>query len=305
MIPKEIRLAAEEANLVIFVGASISRLMGCPSWEKFAESTLRQMATGGLITYGDIEQLKDLDAKKRLSIALQISEASSTPIDFQSLIIPKKPSSSRIYEYLNSIGCAYVTTNYDQFLEAGSGISVSTQQDLEGQSEVTKARELICWPHQFKGSLLHTPGSIIHLHGSVVEQKSMIITTPQYINHYNNEHVLEFLDELFSRYTVLFIGYGLEEWEILEHILRKGGHQTIKQKNRFMLSGYFSHQEKTFKHLYDFYENSYGVYLIPFSLDHMEYEQLEKILEDWSKTIEVGNPLLSDDWKALNEAAGE
>ena len=48
------------------------------------------------------------------------------------------------------------------------------------------------------------------------------MTTPQYLTHYEDNRVQEFLDELFERHTVLFVGYGLEEWEILERILRKG-----------------------------------------------------------------------------------
>ena len=59
--------------MVIFIGAGVSRLMGCPSWDKFADDALRQLANQELITFADVEQLSILPAKQRLSIAVQVS----------------------------------------------------------------------------------------------------------------------------------------------------------------------------------------------------------------------------------------
>ena len=59
----------------------------------------------------------------------------------------------------------------------------------------------------------------------------MILTTQDYIRHYANDRradgpegenrVLTFLEFLFSEKNVLFIGYGLEELEILEYVIGK------------------------------------------------------------------------------------
>ncbi|WP_419650697.1 SIR2 family protein [Thiolapillus sp.] len=228
-IPIEVNQAACEANLVIFVGAGVSRLMGCPSWDQFADAALGQLVEQGLITFGDVQQLSHLPAKLRLSISLQISE--SETLDYAALIQPKHPSNSRVYEYLNSIGCVYVTTNYDRFLDSTLG---------------KDEPDLICSRRQLKGLRLREPGTVIHLHGSIDKPESVIMATPQYLEHYNDEQVQYFLDELFNRHTVLFLGYGLEEWEVLEHMLRK--------RKQFVLSGFYAHQRKTFSHLYKYLE---------------------------------------------------
>ena len=134
----------------------------------------------------------------------------------------------------------------------------------------------------------------------------MIVTTPDYLQHYANPHVEQFLDELFDRHTVLFVGYGLEEWEILEHVLRKGRPSSELQASRFMLSGFFSHEERTFSHLrYYYYQESFGVVLLPFNRDHRDRAQLEHILEDWSGRLKIGDPLLADDLAFVLEVADE
>ena len=63
MPPEEIVLAAKERRLVIFVGAGISNLMGCPSWPELAKRALNQLADSNRITYGDVDQLLHLDPK--------------------------------------------------------------------------------------------------------------------------------------------------------------------------------------------------------------------------------------------------
>ena len=287
-IPIEVNQAACEANLVIFVGAGVSRLMGCPSWDQFADAALGQLVEQGLITFGDVQQLSHLPAKLRLSISLQISE--SETLDYAALIQPKHPSNSRVYEYLNSIGCVYVTTNYDRFLDSTLG---------------KDEPDLICSRRQLKGLRLREPGTVIHLHGSIDKPESVIMATPQYLEHYNDEQVQYFLDELFNRHTVLFLGYGLEEWEVLEHMLRKRKHYDSKQRKQFMLSGFYAHQRKTFSHLYKYYKDVFDIHLIHFSLDHMKYVQLEKIMENWAGNLEVGYPLLADDLEYVLRVADE
>jgi SIR2-like domain len=57
------------------------------------------------------------------------------------------------------------------------------------------------------------------------------MTTREYITRYRNDRfdsdaarenrTLTFLDHLFANKTVLFVGYGLEDLEILEYVIQK------------------------------------------------------------------------------------
>jgi len=303
-IPPEIELAASEFRLVIFIGAGVSRLVGCPSWDEFADRALEQLALQTFISYSDIQQLSYLDAKKRLSIAFQIAYSEGYQFNHEALIDPKPRKESKIYDYLKRIGCVYVTTNYDRFLDAPSS-SLSSTSAKEVNSIVRPRPGLICRPDQFKLSVLQEPEAVIHLHGSIQDPKTMIISTSDYLRHYNDKYLITFLENLFNTRTVLFVGYGLEETEILEHILRKGMSKGGPIKQRFMLYGFYSHQGKTCNHLYEYYRKSFGVYLCPFIMDFLDRKQLESIFEDWSHKLKVGTPLLSEDLRALTEAANE
>jgi NAD-dependent SIR2 family protein deacetylase len=307
-IPPEIELAANECKLVIFIGAGVSRLIGCPSWDEFANRALEQLAMQDFISYSDVQQLSHLDAKKRLSIAFQIADSKDYRLDHDALIEPNPRKESKIYEYIKKIGCVYVTTNYDSFLDISTS-QLSDTSEKENSSQIQPRRELICRPDQFMPSVLQEPGTVVHLHGSIEDPKTMIIGTSHYLRHYNDEHVITFLRDLFKTRTVLFVGYGLEEMEILEHMLRKGISENISRseskRQLFMLDGFYSHQEKTFKHLYEYYRKSFGVYLCHFVLDHLDRKQLEHLFEDWCHTLKVGHPLLSEDLKAVMEAINE
>ncbi len=306
-IPPEILQAAKEFNLVIFVGAGVSRLMGCPSWSELADAALRHLAHKGLISFGDVQQLASLDAKKRLTIAYQIyaAESAGERLEIEKLLQPQKSRDSKVYDYLNGIGCAYVTTNTDTYMDAAPTKARTAEENAATEGPEMQPTKPICWPWQFKASLLRERGAVIHLHGSGAEPKSMIYTETQYLEHYVDPHVTGFLKDMFDHHTVLFIGYGLDEAEILEHVLRKGVQNGMHTRSRFMLQGFYSHQQRVFNHLHKYYSNTFGVEIIPYDLDGMEYLQLEKILEDWGGRMEIGSPLLADDLNFVLRAADE
>ena len=87
-LPEELKQAALDGTLVIFVGAGASRLLGCPSWDGLADLVLESLAKVEIITYGDVERLKYLEARKKLSIAHQIASENGQRIDYEAGMPP-------------------------------------------------------------------------------------------------------------------------------------------------------------------------------------------------------------------------
>ncbi|MEF1340026.1 hypothetical protein REH81_25215, partial [Vibrio rotiferianus] len=110
-VPDEIVNAAQNGNLVLFVGAGASMMVGMPSWGGLAYDALRSLVDNGLIDYAELEQLKKLDPKKQLSIADFISQENGQKLDLRSNL--KARFESSIYPNINSIKATCVTTNYD------------------------------------------------------------------------------------------------------------------------------------------------------------------------------------------------
>lgn len=298
-LPPEVVEAAEDGRLVIFIGAGASRLMGCPSWDGLADGVLRTIAVAEIISYGDLDSLKNLDARKKLSVATNIAEQARFTIDYKKLL-GHDESKSSIYRHLNGIGCPVVTTNYD--LLAAPLVT----RDKEGSS--TPVRPLrYCHPHAFLSGRLAHPETVIHLHGCLEDPASMVVTTKDYLSHYDNDFVKVFLAELFKSHTVLFVGYGLEEAEILEYVLRRGNVQGDvqyeKQRKRFLLQGYYTGQSTLIRLMKDYYKDSFGVHLCAFSMDRMDYFQLEKVIEEWSPKIDFKNRPITDEAAFIREIA--
>lgn len=286
ILPEEIKDAALDGRLVLFVGAGASMLLGMPSWSGLASAALSDLRNKGALNYSELDQLKVLDPKKQLSIAQLIA----SEIEYD-LCLPKHLTTSKnssIYDHLNSIGAVCVTTNYDEEL---APIYCSTKDGSKTPATVKR----IIGAENFKISHLKEPGTVIHLHGSISVPNTMIVTTKDYLAHYDKEFVETFLTELFENKTVLFIGYGLEETEILEHILRRAGIKDETEKKRFSLQGFFATQHPLYHRLGEYYRKSFGVHLIGFLRDFEDYRQLEVIIKDWSEKLDVKPPALVDD----------
>lgn len=290
-VPIEIENAAQSGELVVFVGAGISRLIKCPSWEGFADKVLEQLVPEG-IDYHELSQINGIrDPKKRLSIAKIVAEKKKLKIDYQSIF--KVPlERDNVYTYLNSFNSSFVTTNYEKYLRPDSRSAHPEEE----------------WRFYRREQLLRVNldknGNVVHLHGCLDDPGQMVITTKDYLEHYSSDEVQTFLRYLFDKKTVLFLGYGLEEIEVLEYILRRGevtartGDEPIR---RYILQGFFNAEMALFELLYEYYLEAFGTKLIGFPKDHKNYHHQIDILASWSEKLKFGGVALVDEAEAMED----
>lgn len=300
-LPDEVVKAGLGGTLILFVGAGISMMVGLPSWGGMAWQALLDIKDQGVINFSDLDQLRNLDAKKQLSIAKLIAEENEITLDLTKKL-RESSEASTVYKILNEIGCACVTTNYDLLLSPRFN---EFKKDMVKSASVTPKE---CIRVQTKSKLfakhLSDPGTVVHLHGSIQEPSSMVVTTKEYLQHYDDENVQHFLSELFNKYTILFIGYSLDEAEILEHILRRGSAHKTADRRRFLLQGYFNSQNLLYNSMHQYYEKSFGVHLLGFTRDHRDYKQQEEIIKSWAPKIEIRKPELIEDLERIDEVLG-
>ena len=290
-IPKEVKLAAELGDLILFVGSGVSRRIDLPSWEQFSMFVLKDLVSQRVLNYKDIQRLKILDPRKILSIAKIYNEN----LDFAKYFEIDARTDRGIYDTLNSIGCTFVTTNYDLLLEPFVEDSRHEQTTPKRGSRFTSCEELLPY-------VLDEIGNVVHLHGSIKKSRTMVVTTKDYLNHYDSEHVQDFLDHLFKKKTVVFIGYGLDEVELLEHVLRRGSvERGSKQPKLFSLQGFYSTDKPVYESLYRYYKNSFELELLGFLMDHKEYACLDEIITQWANAIVVQSNTLLRDADAFDE----
>ncbi|MGI0081301.1 MAG: SIR2 family protein, partial [Nitrososphaerales archaeon] len=290
-VPAEIATAAKSGELVVFVGAGISRLAGCPGWDQMANMVLKQLVPNG-IDYHELSQLTRIaDPRRRLSLAKIIAEKHNLPINYEAIFKATK-SNGDVYSYLNLFDSAFVTTNYDKNLVPSSRVA-----EPESDWRFYRREHLL-------GVHLDKNGNVLHLHGCLDDPRKMVVTTRDYLEHYSSKEVGAFLPDLFARKTVLFLGYGLEEIEVLEYIVRKGGgagEQKGGRIRRFILQGYFSAEIGLANTLEDYFLDTFKTQLIAFPKDKKNHGQQVDILAAWLRQMEFGHVELVDEVAAIED----
>lgn len=183
--PEEIVEAGLDGELVLFIGAGASMLLDLPSWAGLAGMALEDLRRQGYLNYSEIAQLRTLDAKKQLSIAKLIAEDNGYDLDLTKHLSVKKEGDS-IYKAINDIGCPCVTTNYDELI-------APRHSETEDGSTTSTTVSRISERDKLFAKLLDAPGTVVHLHGAIGKPETMVVTTKEYLEHYDHENVIEFL----------------------------------------------------------------------------------------------------------------
>ncbi|MGE6313692.1 SIR2 family protein [Bacillus cereus] len=296
---EDIIKAAKTGNLIIFVGAGVSRLLELPSWYGYALEMLTDAVEKGVIEAEMYEQLKKEDPKKILTICKMLfDEKKISPKSAKELFkFEKNEKYKAIYEKLYSMKAIYITTNYDECLDVlatpqSDNENFISSMDLGEKSKFAEqsSEKKVVIDHKELLEAELKNGNVIHIHGSVKNEESMLVTVQDYLKRYgtnskqSHPEVSVFLEQVFnSNYVVLFLGYGLEEFEILEYMLSKTNNPGHTMTHYMLFP---TNKEKhKMTDLYGKYYSSFGVELIPYDTSGNRYDRLIHIIDEWSKVL--------------------
>lgn len=298
-----IKDAAKHGELVVFVGAGASMLCGSPDWRGFANQVVDSLERAGALTFLEAERLKGIgDSRRTLSIAIALAKERKIPIDFDGILHPEAPYAPglALYELLANLRPVFVTTNYDKWLDQEIPEAPSTNVPGTKDSEPTRrpgVRPKYCLKEHLTSDRLAERGAVIHLHGSYSAPSSMVVSLREYIEHYADVRVRTFLSEMFRSYTVLFVGYGLAELEILDHIIRSNESAAIgsgKEPRHFILYAHRSSESAQTTFIERFFREQCGVRVIPYCIDNKGYGELLEVIKSWAPELDVRDPTLLD-----------
>lgn len=269
-IPEELIKASEEGTLVIFIGAGVSRIMGCASWDSLSYNLLTQCYDLGIINYTQREHiLKYNDNKKKITICQDLLKKSDHEDKFRECMEKALEGNTDIIEktdiyfYLNKFSAIYITTNADELFD-NHIVPKANIIDIDRISTSIKTNHLY------------------HIHGKLKGEK-IVFRASEYISAYNNVRMVSFLEKLFTReYTLLFIGYGLNEFELLDYIIGKSYKGEKMEMNKFSLEPYRSN-ERDLVNIDELYYKDLGINIVPYNYDEKGYNQLFHIIKAWSE----------------------
>jgi hypothetical protein len=295
--------AASRGKLILFIGAGVSRLLGCPSWSSFAKKVLDDACKKHCIDYRQHELLLSKfnhDPRKLLSICQKAFIKFNKPFpDYKAMLKHSEDNKLKpndVYVPLYSTNCIFITTNYDDYLANAAKYLAGTRNAATDVGSVAEKIEtnierntidigakVFYREEDLIPSKLES-GNILHIHGSFNERAGMVISLADYFVRYRLSSPLNLILSLaFENHTVLFMGYGLEEYEILEFMLNKMNRNRNEIRHYMLLPSF--DEDQNIIDLYEPYYSEFGVQIIPYSRNNSNYEQLSEVIIAWSKKI--------------------
>lgn len=289
-LPSSIEDAIINKNLVIFIGAGVSRLIGCDGWAQLANLLINKCFYSknddgsSYINFKEKETLsKNTDYKKVISICHGILKLHNQEDEFFRTLRNSLKKDTELEESYNVYKELY-NLLHDGF-SGINGLFLTTNADEHFDTEFSHD-EIVFNPDDFDLSNNHL--KLYHLHGSISDENSLVFTVDQYIDRYNHPNFYKVLKSIFDEKRVLFIGYGLDEFEIIDFMITKlniiknldeGG-----ELKHFILLPYFSGEDNIMKFDQVYYRNL-GINVLGYEKDENGYHQLYYVLKKWNEQI--------------------
>ncbi len=275
-------------------------LCGSPDWNGFAAKVVKVLREKGVLNFLEEEQLLLLrDPRRTLSIARRMADAAHIEIDFDGILHPTSQGKDgvELYKVLSEMRPVFVTTNYDKWLHLPrpkNAVAAVTSGGAAGSAPSFEDPKYFRAEHLTLDRLTER-GEVIHLHGAYNDPKSMIVSLSDYVEHYAKEKVRTFLEAMLDTRTVVFVGYGLAELEILEYIVRRNRRASKDGEPRhFLLYPHRSNEIKQTEYLKDFYRHECGVEVIEYCIDDKGFSEVVDLLKFWRPLLEVKEPNILD-----------
>lgn len=254
-LPPQIIDAVNSNTLAVFIGAGVSRIVGCASWKTLANNLIEFCFSKSCINFKEKETLSAYDPKKSITICKYILTQKGFESDLINIIKeslkPKEDlyESQNIYHELYGLRGLFVTTNVDDCFHS----------KFERPNIVYKEKD-------FKLNSTNDDidkSKLYQIHGSLLSPDSLVFTVSDYLQKYNNPYFQHFMQKLFSTYVVLFLGYGLEEFEVLDYLITKFDHSQGTEMRHFILLPYYSGENRIVEFDRSYYR-SLGITVVPY-----------------------------------------
>jgi len=265
-IPEEIISAVNKKKLAVFIGAGVSRIAGCSSWKDLASKVIKDYYNKGIISFKQKNLiLHNNDPRKIITIAYNFLRDQRQDIFYRSLkksLLYKKHKRTKqkkinIYENIYKLRGIFITTNADCLFH----------YKFKPQNIFYNKEDL--HPDNISRNRL------FHIHGNIKGKDDLVFTLSQYIERYNISNFRAFLEEIFNKFTILFLGYSLSEFDLLSFM----GRNRSSLKN-FILSPFYSGEGDRLKFEQAYYKDL-GVQVVPYLKDICGYKQLDIVLKHW------------------------
>lgn len=193
---KRIIEASQTESLTFFVGAGVSKLSDAPKWSELIDAFSDSLGRAKKPDYSNEEYLSIPQM-----YYYSIDQNESRYYDFiNDCFGSKKLVPNSIHKMLLDLNPhAFITTNFDDLLETAASENCQSFKVIACDDEIS----------QINGSRF-----ILKLHGDL-NHRNIVLKEEDYLNYSENFKLVEtLLKSIFATTTVVFIGYGLNDYNI-------------------------------------------------------------------------------------------
>lgn len=289
-VPDEIRDAVNSSTLAVFIGAGVSRLVGCKGWDTLARKLVDKCHKENIINFKEHDTLSQiLDHKKTITICYHLFK--------------NKDRADVFYEEMKKAlregDDIEIPNIYDDIIKL-RGLFITTNADTHFD-RLFNPPNILYRASDFRDDRLDST-NLYHIHGSVEDEKSLIFTVSEYMKRYTeNQEFMNFLGRIFREYTVLFLGYGLSEFEVLDFMLRMNPKNPSLAPRHFMLAPFYKGEDNILSYEQAYY-NELGINIIGYEKDVNGYKQLIEVVRRWNEEIRQVTAYLPNATRLIDEA---
>jgi len=288
-LPTKLReqLAGNE-KLAIFVGSGVSKLIGFPLWSELAYNAIDHLNKKKILSYSEKERIltEPSSPKHKLSIFQKLlsKDPNEYQLFYKTIFESKKNIENNPYNLLARLDCLKVSINYDcSFWEALDNLKRSEKRDAGGDDTKYDEPELVdCITSDTRPEKTN---AVYQIHGSYKKLNDYsIVTLSDYLDKYyrnQNSGPSSFLKDMFREFVTVFIGCGMEEFEIIQHLI---GPRTKNAKHH-MLVGTYLGDTNLLNMKKEYFGETLGINVHGYYLDSSGYFRLYEVLESWAKNI--------------------
>ena len=283
---KKLKEAYRNKTLVPFVGAGLSIPLNQPGWGKLLEKISKEF------DYEDLDQKRTeieelIEANQYLDAVDLIKKAGISEIDLKNAISQlifeykeENPSEiDNLYQDLADLNCTkYLTTNYDNYLS-----------DYLGKSPKSLSRLSKEYINDIDGPIYKS--EVYNLHGDYTQPSTILLSRESYDKLYKeNEDFTKVLEHFRKKYTLLFIGFSLQD-KYIKEVLEAGDRLRARH---FILVADISKKRR--KEL----EEKYDVKIIKYSVEDNEHTAAIREILNEIKYVKDDNEDESTPLKSIN-----
>lgn len=280
VLPVEIGQAKEAGRLALFVGAGFPMNFGSSSWDQLAKGFVQKCFELQIINARERENYLGVLRDKQMALIDMITfcfkkmiESNSENAILELLKDSCKTDQALLgkiveaYSELKRLGDYYLTTNYDLLFDS-----------FFAPEHILFKKSLFC---SLNGNESLESDTLYHIHGSLQELNSIVLTNDHYVERCANQNYKQFLRNILSNYTVLFVGCSVEDY--IRNILRENKKSGNTNSN-FLLNRYFSDK-------FDLYSLDVATFadcnikVVSYVGDKLDYLEQLDIIKSWNSQI--------------------